>query len=75
MKFKEVVSIFVLVTSAKSCITQVRLVYSVPNLENPFRQVCDTGRDLMLDSCRLIFERSHFERSENEFFRSRFSHL
>ena len=47
MKFKEVVSIFVLVTSAKSCITQVRLVYSVPNLENPFRQVCDTGRDLM----------------------------
>ena len=30
---------------------------------------------LMLDSCRLIFERSHFERSENEFFRSRFSDL
>ena len=47
MKFKEVVSFVVLVTSAKSCITQVRLVYSVPNLENPFRQVCDTGRDLM----------------------------
>ena len=30
---------------------------------------------LMLDSCRLIFERSHFERSENEFFRSTFSDL
>ena len=30
---------------------------------------------IMLDSCRLIFERSHFERSENEFFRSRFSDL
>ena len=29
----------------------------------------------MLDSCRLIFERSHFERSEIEFFRSRFSEL
>ena len=29
----------------------------------------------MLDSCRLIFERSHFERSENEFLRSRFSDL
>ena len=31
--------------------------------------------NLMLDSCRLIFERSHSERSENEFFRSRFSDL
>ena len=30
---------------------------------------------IMLDSCRLIFERSHFERSENEFFKSRFSDL
>ena len=30
---------------------------------------------IMLDSCRLIFERSHFERSGNEFFRSRFSDL
>ena len=30
---------------------------------------------LMLDSCRLLFGRSHFERSENEFSRSRFSDL
>ena len=44
-------------------------------LPDNFRIMRQSRQQLMLDSCRLIFERSHFERSENEFFRSRFSDL